>query len=291
MKTSVPRMFSSIWNETSLSGNRCSRQPPSGTSSCSAISLASAGWALPVNSFSGPCDIARCNWLGRKDSNLRIRDPKSRALPLGHAPENVGLRGEPPLARRRSTVANSRFYHGARGRFDARRPAATVSRSPRRSSQSTSGPASARHRRPRAGNTPKTAEPLPVIAAATAPAASNARTMCADGRMPVARRAPEGCCGPATAPTASPGRAAGAPRAGRSADASSNQRYASAVAMLKSGWTMTSPDAARRRADRSRRRGRRQPPFRRRERTARRRRAWPPRASAPRATGAPSRPG
>src|SRR4029453_19307729 len=25
-------------------------------------------------------------WLGRKDSNLRIRDPKSRALPLGHAP-------------------------------------------------------------------------------------------------------------------------------------------------------------------------------------------------------------
>src|SRR5262245_54098606 len=25
-------------------------------------------------------------WLGREDSNLRIRDPKSRALPLGHAP-------------------------------------------------------------------------------------------------------------------------------------------------------------------------------------------------------------
>src|SRR6476620_5960469 len=29
---------------------------------------------------------ARQAWLGRKDSNLRIRDPKSRALPLGHAP-------------------------------------------------------------------------------------------------------------------------------------------------------------------------------------------------------------
>src|SRR5207249_1723550 len=28
----------------------------------------------------------RYEWLGRKDSNLRIRDPKSRALPLGHAP-------------------------------------------------------------------------------------------------------------------------------------------------------------------------------------------------------------
>src|SRR5207249_6386087 len=25
-------------------------------------------------------------WLGREDSNLRMRDPKSRALPLGHAP-------------------------------------------------------------------------------------------------------------------------------------------------------------------------------------------------------------
>src|SRR5919112_1903415 len=25
-------------------------------------------------------------WLGREDSNLRIREPKSRALPLGHAP-------------------------------------------------------------------------------------------------------------------------------------------------------------------------------------------------------------
>jgi hypothetical protein len=30
-------------------------------------------------------------WLGRKDSNLRIRDPKSRALPLGHAPSHASL--------------------------------------------------------------------------------------------------------------------------------------------------------------------------------------------------------
>ena len=28
-------------------------------------------------------------WLGRKDSNLRIRGPKSRALPLGHAPSLI----------------------------------------------------------------------------------------------------------------------------------------------------------------------------------------------------------
>src|SRR2546422_8302991 len=32
-----------------------------------------------------PLRVSR-KWLGRKDSNLRIRDPKSRALPLGHAP-------------------------------------------------------------------------------------------------------------------------------------------------------------------------------------------------------------
>ena len=30
MNTSAPRMFSSIWNETSLSGNRCSRAAPTG---------------------------------------------------------------------------------------------------------------------------------------------------------------------------------------------------------------------------------------------------------------------
>ena len=28
-------------------------------------------------------------WLGREDSNLRIREPKSRALPLGHAPSRL----------------------------------------------------------------------------------------------------------------------------------------------------------------------------------------------------------
>ena len=54
MNTSVPRMFSSIWNETSVSGNRWRRAIPSGIPRCSAISFASAGWALPENSFSGP---------------------------------------------------------------------------------------------------------------------------------------------------------------------------------------------------------------------------------------------
>src|SRR5262245_13734545 len=36
-------------------------------------------------------------WLGRKDSNLRIRDPKSRALPLGHAPPHEFLYGSERL--------------------------------------------------------------------------------------------------------------------------------------------------------------------------------------------------
>src|SRR5215470_6277815 len=36
-------------------------------------------------------------WLGRKDSNLRIRDPKSRALPLGHAPPHEFLYGSEQL--------------------------------------------------------------------------------------------------------------------------------------------------------------------------------------------------
>src|SRR5262249_57680295 len=30
-------------------------------------------------------------WLGREDSNLRMREPKSRALPLGHAPPTNGV--------------------------------------------------------------------------------------------------------------------------------------------------------------------------------------------------------
>src|SRR2546422_9396829 len=34
-------------------------------------------------------------WLWREDSNLRIRDPKSRALPLGHAPPCVSSFAEP----------------------------------------------------------------------------------------------------------------------------------------------------------------------------------------------------
>ena len=51
----------------------------------------------PCHAERHPGDLLRCAcsdvpdggsrmWLGRKDSNLRMREPKSRALPLGHAP-------------------------------------------------------------------------------------------------------------------------------------------------------------------------------------------------------------
>ncbi len=59
------------------------------------MSFVNSGCALPENTFNSPKPVAMkgspisyslVNWLGRKDSNLRIREPKSRALPLGHAP-------------------------------------------------------------------------------------------------------------------------------------------------------------------------------------------------------------
>src|SRR5262249_6646126 len=68
-----------------------------------AISSVSALCAVPEKILSCPLAIVAGNapvviivrGLGREDSNLRIRDPKSRALPLGHAPGNwkFGYRG------------------------------------------------------------------------------------------------------------------------------------------------------------------------------------------------------
>src|SRR6186713_2599456 len=58
MKTSAPRMFSSIWNDTSLSGKRRSRAWPKGSPSISAISFDSCGWALPEKIFSSPYPVA-----------------------------------------------------------------------------------------------------------------------------------------------------------------------------------------------------------------------------------------
>src|SRR5205814_1530013 len=45
--------------------------------------------------FTAQWSLHGSSWLGRKDSNLRIRDPKSRALPLGHAPPRAFGKGTP----------------------------------------------------------------------------------------------------------------------------------------------------------------------------------------------------
>src|SRR5262245_13089260 len=51
-------MFSSIWNETSVSGNRRSRDWPTWTPRNPAISRVRSGCALPENTFSSPKPVA-----------------------------------------------------------------------------------------------------------------------------------------------------------------------------------------------------------------------------------------
>src|SRR5678815_1000986 len=88
-KTSAPRTFSLNCTKISPSEKRETSPSPSGTRRYWAISSASARFAFPVKSFSSyAMDASLTMWLGREDSNLRIRDPKSRALPLGHAPSS-----------------------------------------------------------------------------------------------------------------------------------------------------------------------------------------------------------
>src|SRR6187455_3476190 len=124
-KTSAPRTLSWIWNQTSPSLKRERWARPSGTPRNRAIASPRAGCAVPVKTLSSrpisrPGGVAAASslprlrgaymlrWLGRKDSNLRIRGPKPRALPLGHAP--TGARDTLPLWRL------ARGLLGARGR-------------------------------------------------------------------------------------------------------------------------------------------------------------------------------
>ena len=234
----------------------------------SAISSASAGCALPENSFSWPPVIVgrlvapvviaghhwshgrpstsseqptHVEWLGREDSNLRIRDPKSRALPLGHAPSRSGAassrpesaavagssptQAQPQGAARQACpqkVKSSRF-HGllatgrARRSYSARRHGAgqRAPVAPLRQ-RLDHAPAAARLR-----NSPKTADPLPDIAAATAPASRSAAFSVADFRMTADDRRLEivdhlGGAAWATAPAASAARASPRSPAARS---------------------------------------------------------------------------
>ena len=87
-----------------------------------------------------PCTDRSCtrqpsrSWLGRKDSNLRIRDPKSRALPLGHAPTIVLRTGEVTFRRpglRSANVKCSRQTHLAASRRHIARLSVGVTNSAR----------------------------------------------------------------------------------------------------------------------------------------------------------------
>ena len=94
--TSVPRMFSSIWNEISESGNRRSRACPGDTPRKSAISRASAGWALPEKTFSSPkpgamigspitTNASRVGWGGRiRTFEYGIQSPAPYRLATPH---------------------------------------------------------------------------------------------------------------------------------------------------------------------------------------------------------------
>ena len=163
-------MFSSIWNETSVSGEppqpalphrnpqdardlsrqlgmRAAREQLqlAETDRHSPIhaSVVSRPWTPLAARARRPPVSARVIWLGRKDSNHRIRDPKSRALPLGHAPparclQRRSLDSVWPIGRAPNPAAQTvSLYEGrgltatcaqraphARPRRDARRPPA-----------------------------------------------------------------------------------------------------------------------------------------------------------------------
>src|SRR5580704_3048191 len=106
MKTSRPRTFSMSSMLHSPSLKRPTNARPSGICRLRAMSCDNAGLALPANSASvslvlivpcaASCDGASCpsrartavraNWLGWKDSNLRMAGSKPAALPLGDTP-------------------------------------------------------------------------------------------------------------------------------------------------------------------------------------------------------------
>ena len=121
MKTSRPRTFSISSRFTSPSLKRPTYARPSGVCRPLAMSCASAGLALPANRASvslvlislcarlhrpglpataaSPWCVSPSNWLGWKDSNLRMAGSKPAALPLGDTPAPVR-----PRANRRARI-------------------------------------------------------------------------------------------------------------------------------------------------------------------------------------------
>src|SRR5437899_9689707 len=113
MNTSVPRMFSSIWNETSESGNRRSRAWPTETPRKFAMSRVNSGCALPEKTFSSPNPVAmngsptlspsmtQVGWGGRiRTFEYGIQSPAPYRLATPHRPSlaNPQQLGEPVVA-------------------------------------------------------------------------------------------------------------------------------------------------------------------------------------------------
>ena len=183
-------------------------------------------------------------WLGRKDSNLRIRDPKSRALPLGHAPSHrCSARRHLAPAVQLSTVADDRRTGQESGRapgeprLEGREPAELCR--PERPAQDGSPPRTAG--RPTRGNGIR---PVPIQRKHRRPAPGHARVRRtgraqaidhhADVRMPRDDWWLSSLCSPLSWPRQPRGRQTVGPRPARS-----NHAYADAVATPKLGVATT----------------------------------------------------
>src|SRR5262245_61728944 len=101
--------------------------PTSGTAAAAERSHARAARPRDKQPTTGPGFLRARGWLGREDSNLRIRGPNSRPLPLGHAPPPpphgaaaAGARTDTPstrtpTARARRDPASYRYGHQSSG--------------------------------------------------------------------------------------------------------------------------------------------------------------------------------
>src|SRR5688500_11819448 len=161
--TSVPRMFSSIWNEHSVSGNRCKRACPIETPRNSAISAVRAACALPENSFSCPRLIVLVGAEGFEPSNTGSKVPRLTSLAT---PQKTAPRPRPgaPLENDKCSREKAIWSNAAQDRtgpgfvFGARQGAAQHDRvgqlgeGPERADGRRAGAEQTEHRRAAAGH-------------------------------------------------------------------------------------------------------------------------------------------
>src|SRR6266849_7053194 len=109
--TSAPRTFSRIWQYASPSAKRRHSVRPNGIPRKEQISLASAGWALPVNTVRPFMSAELISWRPLPRTRLRpvvgaggfeppVLDPKSSVLPLDDAPRDPSGAARPKDRRR-----------------------------------------------------------------------------------------------------------------------------------------------------------------------------------------------